>query len=121
MRLISVLIFGLCHYVPGTDYWGLSLREAIEWINENGKTDATVLLPALADRAAIFSNPSLNVVSKSQFQDMGLNQPDYYLYLAIHRWQYQEKFPECPIVHSVTRQGVPLAMVKQCNAQNDIP
>jgi hypothetical protein len=27
-----------------TEYWGLSLREGMEWINENAKPDSTVLV-----------------------------------------------------------------------------
>ncbi len=47
---------------------------------------------------------------------MQLEQPDYYLYNTRLPLKWQEDFPSCDPIYSVTRQGVPLTTVKDCTA-----
>ena len=98
-----------------TDYWGLSMRKGMEWINDNASPNSEVVVSG--DRvnlfsATIFSDPDLSVISLEEFESEKRANPDYYL--ALPRWQYQSEFPECPVVHQVTRQNVPLTIVKKC-------
>jgi hypothetical protein len=94
-----------------TDYWGLSLREGMEWINENAPSNSTVVVGGDDDSALIFSDPSFTIISKFNFTP-ATQKPFYYL--AMPRWDFQEAFPECAVSHQVIKQDVPLTIVKHC-------
>jgi len=67
-----------------TDYRGLSLKEGMEWLDQNADDFAW-------GKAA---------------------DPDYYMGLS--RYDYFQAFPHCPIVHAVQRQDTPLTIIKRC-------
>lgn len=96
-----------------TDYWGLSMREAMEWINNNGQPNITVVSSHPLRLSKTFANPEIKVIDYKEF-DETKNSPPFY-YLAMPRWDYQDKFYECELVHQVIRQGIPLSIVKKCN------
>ena len=95
-----------------TDYWGLSMREGIEWIGDRSPSPTMVVVsvPWLVAQVRFFANPHLTIVSKNNFTNAPTSS---YYYLARPRGKETEDFPNCPVVHSVTR-TVPLAIVKQC-------
>ncbi len=96
-----------------TEYWGLSLREGMEWLNKNATPGTTVLVEGFLHSAQIFAEPNLNVVQYEPLNHKQVTKPFYYL--AWPRWQAQNNLPECPVVYQVIRQGVPLSIVKRCN------
>jgi hypothetical protein len=96
-----------------TEYWGLSLREAMEWVNENAKPNTTVLVGGFIYSAQLFADPNLKVIGYDEA--IAAKTPKPYYYLAWPRWDAQQQLPECPVVHEVTRLGVPLSIVKRCN------
>jgi hypothetical protein len=96
-----------------TDYWALSVREGIEWINDRGENDSRVIVGAPLYSAKLFASPGLHLYgSITDFEDPEAAKPYYYLAMPKHR--AQEKFPECKVVHQVTRHKTPLAIVKLC-------
>jgi hypothetical protein len=116
-----------------TEFWGLSLREGMEWLNKNAKSGTTVLVGGFFNSAAMFADPSLKVVEYAQdVKDVsnsasdGSNStaknpsakpediPKPFYYLAWPRWGVQSLLPECKVVHRVERQGVPFSIVKRC-------
>jgi hypothetical protein len=104
-----------------TDYWGLSMREGMEWINENVKAGEVVVSSYELHSSKMFANPDLPVADYPSYEKSvsakNWKFPQFY-YIAKPRWDYQEKLPECPIVHMVKRQNVPLTIVKKCSNQS---
>ena len=95
-----------------TDYWGLSMREGMEWINKNASPNTIVVSSSQLDSSRTFATPGITVISNQQFEQREIEEPFYYI--ARPRWNLQEKFPDCPIVYKVVKQGVPLTIVKKC-------
>jgi hypothetical protein len=96
-----------------TDYWGLSLREGMEWIAERDDSPATVVSSEPVFSAATLAAANIKVIAYKEFEPAQTARPFYYI--AIPRWDFQAKFPECQVVHQVLRQGVPLTIVKKCD------
>jgi hypothetical protein len=97
-----------------TEYYGLSIKEASEWMNENAKPNSTVVVTGPQFVYDIFIKPekNLKVVYIDQFK-FGLEpNPDYYI--ALHRYNYPNNFADCGIIHQVERQNVPFMTIKQC-------
>lgn len=98
------------------DYWGLSMREGMEWINDNGVKDAKVLSSDPLSSSVTFAEPHTQVVSYEEFKQLKENNNLKHLYyITLTRLDYKGNFPHCPIVHSVERQDVPLTVVKKCD------
>jgi ABC-type polysaccharide/polyol phosphate export permease len=116
-----------------TDYWGLSLREGMEWINRNGHSEAEVVVGGPLASAKIFARPSLTVTELNHDLTQVVTKPDYdtgkninvarpFYYLAIPKYGLQNVSPGCEIVYQVIRQAVPLTIVKYCDEHPaDIP
>lgn len=104
-----------------TDYWGLSMREGIEWINQQSAGSPTTVLSSQELFASKFyAAPNVNVLLYVAYQKLTeeekrFNFPRLFYYIAKPRWDYQSQLPECPIVYEVKRQEVPLTIVKKCN------
>jgi hypothetical protein len=94
-----------------TDYWGLSLREGMEWLNKNGNSHPKIVISGFTNSAQIFADPKFEFVEYNPENEPPAK-PFYFL--AWPRWSAQTYFPECPIIHSVTRQNVPLTIVRNC-------
>jgi hypothetical protein len=112
-RIVGGLPGARNHYE--TDYWGLSMREGMEWINENGDSDTSVVVGGPLYSAEAFADPTLTVAELDyDLQDeMEISKPFYYLSMPKHG--LQDVFPECRIVYQVLRQATPLTIIKQCN------
>jgi hypothetical protein len=95
-----------------TDYWALSTREGMEWINNNASDNAKVVVGGDDDSAIIFAAPKLTAITKTEFEQKPVDKPFYYL--AVPRYDLQQAFPECQVVHQVVKQNVPLTIVKEC-------
>jgi len=96
-----------------TEYWGLSLREGMEWLNKNAPPGSTVLVGGFLYSAEFFADPNLKVIGYEPEKLADVPRPFHYL--AWPRWDAQDQLPECPVVHQVMRQGVPLSIVKRCD------
>ena len=100
------------HNQYDTDYWGLSMREGMEWINKNLAHNTTVVSSSQLHSSSTFAAPDITVISTKASEQKGVERPFYYI--SRPRWQLQQKFPDCKIVYEVVRQGVPLTIVKKC-------
>ncbi|MGK7874609.1 MAG: hypothetical protein AB4426_15275 [Xenococcaceae cyanobacterium] len=96
-----------------TEYWGLSMREGMEWINQNANSNAKVIVGGPLHSASAFSDSGIKLISYKKSENINLEKP--YYYLARPRWELPKNFPECRVVHQVVRHGVPLTIVKQCD------
>jgi hypothetical protein len=96
-----------------TDYWGLTLREGTEWVNENAAANSTLSIGGPTYIGQMFAKPDLKVLDLESDLEYGLKgRPDYYV--AMPFIELQDLFPECPIVHNVARQGVPITIIRDC-------
>ncbi|MBR8832405.1 MAG: hypothetical protein N5P05_001869 [Chroococcopsis gigantea SAG 12.99] len=98
-----------------TDYWGLSLREATEWFNKNAEPNSSLVVAGPGFGFEMYVDPALNIhmTHRDDFQWGKAPDPDYYM--GIHRYDYYKAFPQCPIVHAVTRQETSLAIIRKCS------
>lgn len=94
------------------DYWALSLREGMEWLNKNADPKQPILIGGVLYPASLFADPNLTVIKLEKAQEQGISKPFYYLPWG--RWGFPKEFPECPVVHRVERQGVALTSIKHC-------
>ena len=100
-----------------TDYWGLSMREAMEWINENDDTYRKIVVGgAPANLASTFADFDVDVTDTildyTLEETREFARPYYYLAMPHPIWS--NAFPECTVVYQVVRQGVPLTKIKYC-------
>lgn len=97
-----------------TDYWGLSIREAMEWLNSHAQPKAKIVVtgPLFASEIFADSDRQFNIIHLDDFSEGVEPNPDYYL--GLHRSGYADTFPECTIIYQVKRQNVPLTTIKKC-------
>ncbi|NEO27581.1 MAG: hypothetical protein F6K03_11980, partial [Kamptonema sp. SIO4C4] len=93
-----------------TDYEGVSLQAGIEWLNEHSAKNATLALGGPQYIAEILLRSDLTLLDLETLEET--QQPDYYL--AMPYLNLQQLYPNCPIIYSVTRQEIPLSILKQC-------
>lgn len=97
-----------------TEYWGLSMRKGMEWINNNTTSDTKVVSIYPVEMWATFASPNIHPhpIVIDELDKKPISKPFYYL--APPRLNYQQKLTECKLVHQIVRQGIPLTIVKQC-------
>ncbi|WP_272116694.1 hypothetical protein [Spirulina major] len=97
-----------------TDYWGVSLREAIAWVNAHAAPGATLALGGPDYIAQMFARPDLTLLDLKTDLDYGNRgvPPNYYI--AMPYLKLPQIFPRCPVVYAVERDRVPLSLVKRC-------
>ncbi|MFM6322599.1 MAG: hypothetical protein ACKPH1_16830 [Microcystis panniformis] len=97
-----------------TDYWGLSLKEGMEWLNQNAAANSTIVVagPIFAAEMVQDYQKNLTMIYRDDFAWGKAPDPDYYL--AISRYDYFQAFPHCPTIHAVQRQDTPLTIIKRC-------
>ncbi|WP_404783294.1 hypothetical protein [Altericista sp. CCNU0014] len=96
-----------------TDYWAASMRENMEWVNRNVASESAIVSSDPLYASAPFAKSGLRVIDIAEFESAKVRKPFYYV--AIPRWDFQQRFPDCETVHQVKRQGVPLSIVKKCS------
>ncbi|MGB0564168.1 MAG: hypothetical protein ACPGVO_20555, partial [Spirulinaceae cyanobacterium] len=95
------------------DYWGLSLREALTWVDGVAPPQATIAVGGPQYIGELFVRSDLTVLNLEEDLDYGLSaQPDYYVSMVY--LELPTLFGHCPMVHRVQREGAPLAIVKDC-------
>lgn len=105
-----------------TDYWGLSIREAVEWLNRNSPSESVILVAGPIDSARVSARADLKVVSALDSRAEVISElPERpYYYLAVPKWDYQSTLPECPTIYQARKQAVTLTTVQKCaNLQVD--
>ncbi|MGE3886225.1 MAG: hypothetical protein AB7H81_07330 [Vicinamibacterales bacterium] len=95
-----------------TDYYGLSMREAMEWVNQQAEPGAQVVSTNPYRSAETFARPGMAVTHISEFKPSQGSSVVYYI--AAPRYDFHDRFPDCPVVFRVVRQGVALAIVRRC-------
>jgi hypothetical protein len=98
-----------------TDYWALSMREGIDWINRHAPPNATIVSSEPIYASAPIARADITVLpvdAEKTVNAKKIAKPFYYI--AIPRWDFQQQFPQCDVVYRVMRQEVPLAQVRQC-------
>jgi hypothetical protein len=110
--------FGGLAYAQGrfeTDYWALSIREGMDWINRNASPNTTIFSSEPIYASAPIARADLTVIpvdAEKAVDTKKIAKPFYYI--AIPRWDFQQQFPQCEVVYRVMRTGVPLTQIKQC-------
>lgn len=94
-----------------TDYWGLSMAEAVIWLNQHQDRTLPLVSTEPLISVKLLADQDLTVIPYEKFEANG--KPFYYL--SLPRWGWEQRFAECPVVYSVNRQQAPLAIVKQCS------
>lgn len=101
-----------------TDYWGLTLREGTEWVNENAEPNSTLAIGGPTYIGQMFARSDLKVLDIESDLEYGLKgRPDYYI--AMPYIELPGLFPECPIVRNVARQGVPITIIRDCRQRKE--
>ena len=93
-----------------TDYWGLSMSEAVTWLNKNQDPAIPLVSSEPSLSANLLADEDLPLILYDEFEPK--NKPFYYL--ALPRWEWEKRFARCSTAYSVTRQQAPLSVVKQC-------
>ena len=93
-----------------TDYWGLSMSEAVTWLNKNRVPTIPLVSSEPSLSASLLVDRDLPLILYDEFEPK--NRPFYYL--ALPRWEWEKRFDSCPTAYSVTRQQAPLSIIKQC-------
>ena len=93
-----------------TDYWGLSMAEAVIWLNQHRDTALPLVSTEPKMSAELLAESDLNLIFYDEFKS---DDKSFY-YLSLPRWGWEQRFAECPIVYNVTRQQAPLSVIKQC-------
>lgn len=95
-----------------TDYWGLGMKEAILWFNENVYEEGKSYV--LMTEADPFS--SNYYFKKGMSQTVDYSKADYYI--SFTRWSKHLAYPG-EIINTVKRKGVPLIYIKKTNNNVD--
>ena len=95
-----------------TDYWGLSMREAMEWLNQNISPNAKVIVGGHLHSIRPFARPDIALIPLTDSKTQK-NPKDFY-YLARPRDNLQKQFPQCSTVYEVQRKELILTTVKRC-------
>lgn len=97
-----------------TDYYGLSMREGMEWVNARWTRYSPVIASRPYYAAETFASPPIAVTHLAEFDQAQAAHPYYLLTLNRFEYIYGPEFAACRIVHQVTRDGVPLTTVRWC-------
>lgn len=100
-----------------TDYWGLSNREAGEWLN----VYVDAVAPERQEPFRVFQRYS-NVMLEPFLSDrlvMTADAADADFYVAITRYDYHTRYPQAVLLHVVEREGIPLCFISQFRSLTD--
>lgn len=94
------------------DYWGISQKAAIEWLNQNAPENSIVHIAMTGDTAAMYLRPDLRDKVNSTWFD----QADYVVVLNrqsffYRYWWLWEYFLRRKTAHVVTLHGVPMTWI----------
>ncbi|MFQ5678308.1 MAG: hypothetical protein ACE5HP_02500 [Gemmatimonadota bacterium] len=103
-----------------TDYWVLSYREAVRWINERVAAYPDRSFRVLAsgsqfvkEVAAYEAAANLEIYTRSELWDRGIPKTDMDFYIGTTRFRNDEDLAQAPIVHSIGREGTTFTVIRQ--------
>ncbi|MGZ0708185.1 ArnT family glycosyltransferase [Coraliomargarita sp. W4R53] len=88
-----------------TDYWGLSHKEAAEWLNTNIHSDRKCTIHLKYSRYMLLEHvdpDKFELVPEPEGADF---------FVAITRFGFYDDYPDAELLHVVERQGVPLCFI----------
>lgn len=92
------------------DYWGISYREAAEYVNKVAPPNATVWVEGPSHLFALFAREDLKIYSPSEVE----RAKSYSYVVALTRYNFDEiTYPEAKVVYKIMRGNAMLAAVKQ--------
>ncbi len=93
-----------------TDYWGISFREAAEYVDDVAPANANVWIEGPTQSFSIYAREDLHIFSSNE-----ATRADHYDYIvATTRYNLdQTAYPDARIVYKITRGDAVLAVVKQ--------
>lgn len=77
-----------------TEYWGLSTREGIEWLNRHGDGSRPVVLGSPQSIIKPYAHPEWRFQALKDDVALAPHKPFYYLAMPKHAMQY--RFPAAP-------------------------
>lgn len=92
------------------DYWGISYREAAEYVNTVAPANAKIWVEGPAHLPGLYLRPDIKVYSTYEAE-----RADHYDYvIAMTRYDLDLKsYPDAKIVHPIERDGAILTVIKQ--------
>jgi hypothetical protein len=92
------------------DYWGISYREAADWLNENAPPDADVWVEGPAHLLDMYLRDDLNLFSTYEVE----RAENYDYVVATSRYDLDlASYPTAESVYRIERAGALLAVIKQ--------
>jgi hypothetical protein len=99
------------------DYWNITYKEAIEYINKVAPQNATVTIWGIINTTSLYARDDLKLLkfSTSLDRDFPFNSQTDYAILTTKLNADQNYFPESKVIYEVRRAGALLTVVKQVN------
>jgi hypothetical protein len=97
-----------------TDYWGLSMREAMEWVNTHAKPGALVVTSRPYISSETFASSEIITERLHLFDEKVTPRPFYVMILSRFEAVFGGRFANCDVMYKVTKQGVALTSVREC-------
>ena len=92
------------------DYWGISYREAAEYVNSVAPPNATVWVEGPSHLFALFAREDLKIYSPSEVE----RAESYNYVVALTRYNFDEiTYPDAEVVYQIMRGDAVLAVIKK--------
>ena len=92
------------------DYWGISYREAAEYVNSVAPPNATVWVEGPSHLFALFAREDLKIYSPSEVE----RAESYSYVVALTRYNFDEiTYPDAEVVYHIMRGDAALAVIKK--------
>jgi len=97
-----------------TDYYGLSMREGMEWINTNAQPGFHVVTSRPYVSTESYAMKTINMQRIHEFDEVNFGFSYYSITLNRYEPVLGERFSDCQIVHQVMKSGAPLTSIRYC-------
>ncbi len=92
------------------DYWGISYREAAEYVNSVAPPNATIWVEGPSHLFALFARDDLKIYSPSEVE----RAESYNYVVALTRYNFDEiTYPEAKVIYQIMRGDAVLAVIKK--------
>jgi hypothetical protein len=93
-----------------TDYWGISVFDAVTYINESAPAWSNVVTYGPTDVVEMYIRPDLKLYE--QYEAVDDKTKTTYIVFIVRMGNEKTVFPDVPLAHAVDKDGVPLTMVR---------